>query len=70
MSEKKSNPAVNYVQESVLELKRVTWPTGKQAFRLTLIVLAFCITSAIFIGLIDWLFNFGYTQLLGLAGQV
>lgn len=69
MSEKKSNPVVNYVQESVLELKRVTWPTGKQAFRLTLIVLAFCLAFAVFIGLMDWALNFGYTRLLELAGQ-
>jgi preprotein translocase subunit SecE len=70
MSEKKSNPAVNYVQESVLELKRINWPTGKQAFRLTLIVLSFCLVSAVFIGILDWVLNVGYNQLLVLAGQV
>ena len=70
MSEKKSNPAVNYVQESVLELKRVNWPTGKQAFRLTLIVLSFCLVSALFIGILDAALNFGYDQLLQLAAQV
>jgi len=70
MSEKKSNPAVNYVQESVLELKRINWPTGKQAFRLTLIVLSFCLVAAVFIGLLDGVLNFGYNQLLQLAAQV
>ncbi|MCC6643878.1 preprotein translocase subunit SecE [Candidatus Peregrinibacteria bacterium] len=67
MSDKKANPAVEYVQESVMELKRITWPTGKQAFKLTLIVIGFCLVFAAIIGLVDWLFNFGYTQLLDLA---
>ena len=69
MSEKKANPVVNYVQESVLELKRVTWPTGKQAFKLTLIVIGFCLVAALVIGLVDWALNAGYTQLLDLVRQ-
>ena len=69
MSEKKHNPIVSYVQESVMELKRVTWPTGKQAFRLTLIVLGFCMAAIVFIGLIDWALSYGYGQLLTLSGK-
>lgn len=69
MSEKKSNPVVNYVQESVLELRRVTWPTGKQAFRLTVIVLGFCLAAIVVIGLIDIALNYGYSELLVLAGK-
>lgn len=69
MSEKKANPVVSYVQESVMELKRVTWPTGKQAFKLTLIVLGFCLVAAVVIGVVDWILNAGYTQLLDLVRQ-
>lgn len=69
MSEKKINPVFNYVQESVMELKRVTWPTGKQAFKLTLIVLGFCMVAIVFIGVVDWALSFGYGQLLTLAGK-
>lgn len=69
MSEKKTNAVVNYFQESVMELKRVTWPTSKQAFRLTVIVLGFCIVAMVFIGLLDTGFSFGYSQLLVLAGK-
>lgn len=69
MTEKKANPAVEYVQESVLELKKVTWPTKQQAFKLTVIVLGFCLVAALFVGAIDWLFNTGYTQLLTLASN-
>jgi preprotein translocase SecE subunit len=67
MSDKKINPVVEFAQESVMELKRVTWPTSKQAVKLAVMVLAFCLTAALFIGLADWLFNTGYTQLLDLA---
>ncbi len=67
MTEKKPNPVVNYAVESVMELKRVTWPTGKKAVRLTVIVLAFCLAFAAFVGLLDWGLNFGYNQLLDLA---
>ncbi len=70
MTEKKLNPVVNYAVESAMELKRVTWPTSKKAVRLTIVVLAFCLTTAAIIGLADWLFNFGYTQLLDLAATV
>lgn len=69
MTEKKVNPAVNYVQESVLELKRVTWPTRQQAFKLTVIVLTFCLVAALFVAAVDWLFNAGYAQLLELSRQ-
>lgn len=67
MTQKKANPAVNYIQESILELKRVTWPTRQQAFKLTIIVLSFCLAAALFVGAVDWLFNTGYAQLLTLA---
>lgn len=70
MTEKRPNPAVDYVQESVMELKRISWPTGKQAFRLTVIVLAFCLAAAALIGLLDMGLNFGYGKLLELAKQV
>jgi len=69
MSEKKINPVVNYAVESVAELKKVTWPTGKKAVRLAIIVLAFCLVAAAFIAMADWIFNLGYSQLLDLAGH-
>jgi len=64
MTQKKPNPAVEYVQESILELKRVTWPTRHQAFKLTVIVLSFCLTAALFVAVIDWLFHTGNALLL------
>lgn len=70
MSEKKPNAVTGYFVESAMELKRVTWPTSKKALRLTVVVLGFCIAAGALIGLTDMLFNFGYGQLLELAGKI
>lgn len=70
MSEKKSNAVTGYFVESVMELRRVTWPTGNKAFRLTALVLGFCIAAGAFIAVVDLLLNLGYTQLIELAGKI
>jgi len=41
-----------------LELKRVTWPTKKEAIKLTLIVIGFGLTVAAFLGGLDFLFSY------------
>jgi preprotein translocase subunit SecE len=38
------------------ELRKVTWPTRKQATNLTLIVLAVTVAMAFFLGGVDWVF--------------
>jgi preprotein translocase subunit SecE len=65
--EKKPNPFIHYLQESVQELKRVTWPTRNQAVRLTVLVLSFCFVCAIVIGTLDYVFGFGRQKLIELA---
>jgi preprotein translocase subunit SecE len=67
MSKKIGGALVAYFQDSFQELKRVTWPTKQQAIKLTLLVLGFCLLAAIFIGLFDLLFNYGYYQLIQLS---
>jgi len=67
MNIKKANPAVAYIQDSVLELRKVTWPTKQQAFKLTLIVLGFCVVASLFIGAIDFALKMGYGELLNLS---
>ncbi|MBI5412179.1 preprotein translocase subunit SecE [Candidatus Peregrinibacteria bacterium] len=42
-----------YLRESFQELHMVTWPTKKQAIRITIIVFFFVIFSALLLGLID-----------------
>lgn len=46
-----------FIREAWAELKLVTWPTKKQAANLTLAVFAFAIFFAIFIQLLDVVFN-------------
>lgn len=53
-----------YIQESIKELNNVTWPTKKQAIRITTIVFIFMIVTAAFMGFIDQIFTAGYKALL------
>jgi len=46
------NPLVSYFRETRGELRKVTWPTREEAWRLTLIVLAVSAVMAIFLGVI------------------
>ena len=54
----------NYFKDSRAELARVTWPTRRQAVRLTLVVIAFSVVLALFIGGIDYLFSRGLQLLI------
>lgn len=47
-----SNAILRYVRETRGELRKVTWPTREEAWRLTLIVLGVSIAMAIFLGLV------------------
>ena len=46
-----------FVREAWVELKKVTWPTRKEALRLTLAVIVFAVFFSIFIQLLDVVFN-------------
>lgn len=45
-----------YFKDTRGELRKVSWPTRKQATNLTLIVLAVTVIMAIFLGSLDYLF--------------
>lgn len=47
-----SNPVTRYIRETRGELRKVTWPTREEAWRLTLIVLGVTAAMAIFLGVI------------------
>jgi preprotein translocase subunit SecE len=46
-----------FVRESWAELKLITWPTKKEAARLTLAVIIFAVAFSIFVQLLDFIFN-------------
>lgn len=54
---KKPNAIQRYFSETVGELRKVTWPTRKEATRLTIIVLAVTIGFGLYLGLMDYLFS-------------
>lgn len=57
-----------YFKDVVGELKKLTWPTGKDLAKYTATVLAFIVLFAVVIGVLDFLFGQGFT-LLGSLGR-
>ena len=60
---KSENRLVRYFKETRAELRKVTWPTRRQATNLSLIVLGVTVAMAIFLGAVDLLFA-TFVQLL------
>ena len=58
------NKLSTYLKESVVELKKVTWPTQHQTINYTLLVLGLTIGMALFLGILDTIFNLGLQSLL------
>lgn len=52
-----------YLKESIAEIKKVTWPTKTQTQNYTLLVLGVTIAMAVFLGLMDNIFNLGLKAL-------
>lgn len=51
-----------FLKEAKIELKKVVWPTPKQAFTSTSIVVIFTFLVSMFLGIVD----FGLTKILRL----
>jgi preprotein translocase subunit SecE len=62
VAEKKrqDNVIVQYLRETWFELKKVSWPTRREAINLTIIVVAVTTFLSIVLGLMDWLFATGF----------
>jgi preprotein translocase subunit SecE len=54
---KKPNAIQRYISETVGELRKVSWPTRKEATNLTIIVLVVTIAFGLYLGLMDFLFS-------------
>lgn len=54
----------NYIKSSVAELKKVTWPTKKETYHYTLVVIGLSLAVAIFLGGLDYVFNLGLEFLI------
>ena len=55
---KQPNPISRYIRETRGELRKVTWPTREESWRLTLIVLGVTLLMAIFF----WVFDFAFSN--------
>lgn len=58
------NKLTTYLKESVLEMKKVTWPTRQETYRYTVMVIAISLAVAAFLGGLDYLLNLGLETLL------
>jgi preprotein translocase subunit SecE len=54
---KEPNRFQRYIRETIGELRKVNWPTTKEAWHLTKIVLAVLAGMAILLGALDFLFS-------------
>jgi len=58
------NKLIKYFKEAKDELKKVAWPTRKEAIKHTMIVIGVSVAVAIFLGVLDYFFNLGLEQLI------
>ena len=62
---KKQSGIRKFYRETVGELRKVTWPTGEEARRLTWIVLVVISVMSFFLTIFDALFNRIFALILG-----
>ena len=55
---------IDYFKGSIQEFNNVTWPTRKQAIRISTIVFIFMMISAIVLGFVDQFLSVAYKSLL------
>lgn len=55
----------NFVREAKAELKKVAWPTKRQVWYWTLVVIVFTLCVSIYLGVIDFVLAWFFTWLLG-----
>ncbi|HID86452.1 MAG TPA: preprotein translocase subunit SecE [Anaerolineae bacterium] len=60
---RKENRIIRYLRETRSELRKVVWPTRREATNLTIIVLAVMVAMSALLGLLDFVF----TRLFGLV---
>ena len=54
----------NYILETKEEMKHVSWPTNKQTFMFTALVILISIGVAAYLGLFDYLFSLGIKSII------
>lgn len=62
---KKPNKIQKWWRETVGELRKVTWPTKEEALKMTKIVIVVVLATALFLGVVDFIFSRLVGLLLG-----
>lgn len=55
----------NYLRDTAAEMKQVSWPTQKQAFFYTILVIIISLIVSLFLGAFDYVFNLGIQFITG-----
>ena len=53
------NSFINYIKDTVAEMKHVSWPTNKQSVVYTVLVVVISAIAALYIGVFDFVFQQG-----------
>jgi len=48
---------IKYIKDSMIEMKKVTWPSRKEALNYTVLIVIITIAVAIFLGSLDFIFS-------------
>ncbi|MBQ5542519.1 MAG: preprotein translocase subunit SecE [Erysipelotrichales bacterium] len=62
---KKPNKIQKWWRETIGELRKVTWPTKEEALKMTKIVIVVVLATALFLGVVDFIFSRLVGLLLG-----
>ena len=65
-TKKKPNRFARFWRSTIGELRKVTWPTPQEAWRLTKIVLMVVLVMAAVLGLLDFVFSRGIAALVSI----
>jgi preprotein translocase subunit SecE len=64
---RKENAVIRYFRQTWAELKKVRWPSRREAFNLTVIVLLSTVAMSAFLGVVDWLSSQLFSFLINIA---
>lgn len=65
VAHRQPNRIQRYIRETIGELKKVNWPSRKEATNLTVVVLIVTFSMSAFLGFLDFLFARFFALILG-----
>ena len=56
-SKQQDNAIIRYFRETWFELRKVSWPTRREAVNLTVVVIVVTTVLSLILGVMDWVFS-------------